>query len=67
MLGGRAQASAHHGRDGAGTPGNPIKSGIKSPVTDDRGIAWAIAVNRGRIRAPRHVLNAVFKNVPLVT
>jgi hypothetical protein len=47
------------------TPKNPINTGSKSRLTADRGIEWAIAVNSARIRAPRHVLNAVFGRVPV--
>jgi hypothetical protein len=43
----------------------PANKGLKQPVASDRGIEWAIAVNRSRIVAPRKVLNAVFGAVPL--
>ena len=43
---------------------NPIKSGLKTRLADDRGIEWAIAVNSARIRAPRRVLDVVFGHVP---
>ena len=44
------------------TPENPIKSGLKSRLKTDRGIDWAVAVNRARI-PPRHVLDAVFGTI----
>jgi hypothetical protein len=47
------------------TPENLIKSGLKSRLKTDRGIDWAIAANRSRIRAPQHVLDAVFGHIPL--
>jgi hypothetical protein len=39
---------------------NPINTGIKSRPADDRGVDWAIALNRAHIIAPRRVLDAVF-------
>jgi hypothetical protein len=35
-----------------------------APKTD-RGVDWAIAVNRARIRAPRRVLDVVFGRIPV--
>jgi hypothetical protein len=44
----------------------PANKGPKQAPAVDRGIDWAIAVNRARIRAPRRVLDAVFGTVPLM-
>jgi len=44
---------------------NPDFIESKQPLGDDRDIAWAIAVNRTRIRAPRRVLDAVFGLIPV--
>jgi hypothetical protein len=45
-------------------PKTPDFIDSKQPPKPDRGIEWAIAVNSSRIRAPRHVLDAVFGRVP---
>jgi hypothetical protein len=50
----------HGSRSEENSVGKPIKPGLKSRLLDDRCVAWAIAVSSARIRAPRHVLNAVF-------
>jgi hypothetical protein len=40
-----------------------IKPGVKSALRADRGVGWAIAVNRSRIYAPRRVIDAFFGHV----
>jgi len=47
-------------------PEKPIKPGLKSGLKTDRGIDWAVAVNRARIRAPPRVLDAVFSRISTV-
>jgi hypothetical protein len=59
-------ARYHHSLSVVSTSETPIKSRVKSCLKDDPGIAWAIAVNRARIVAPRRVLDAVFGHVPLM-
>jgi hypothetical protein len=44
----------------------PVNKGANQAPAIDRGIAWAIAVNRTRIVAPRRVLDAVFGKAPLM-
>jgi hypothetical protein len=44
----------------------PVNKGANQAAAIDRGIEWAIAVNRSRIVAPRRVLDAVFGSVPLM-
>jgi hypothetical protein len=61
----RQNLGRYHGRRSVVSPlKNPIKSGPKTRLADDRGIEWAIAVNSARIRAPRRVLDVVFGYVP---
>ncbi len=43
----------------------PVNKGAKQPLWGDRAIAWAIAVNRARIVAPRKVLDVVFCRIPI--
>jgi hypothetical protein len=50
----------HGSRTVVSTPKTSITIASKSPLADDRGIAWAIAVNSVRIRAPQHVLDTMF-------
>jgi hypothetical protein len=44
----------------------PVNKGAKQALGPDRDIAWAIAVNGARIRAPRWVLDKAFGGVPLI-
>ena len=44
-------------------PKKPVNKGAKPAPRGD--IAWAIEVNRARIRAPRRVLDAVFGRIPI--
>jgi hypothetical protein len=63
----RSDLGRYHGGPGVvSTPKNPMKTGTKSRLADDRGIAWAIAINSTRICAPRRVLDKVFGHVPLL-
>ena len=50
----------YHVQDPISDARNPIKSGVKSALRTDRGVDWAIAVNRSRIYAPKRVIDAVF-------
>jgi hypothetical protein len=57
-------SSGHAGSTPNRTPlRNPITSELKTRLTDDRGVQWAIAVNSARIRAPRRVLDVVFGHI----
>ena len=61
----RQNLGRYHGSRSVVSPlENPIKSGLKTRLVDDRGIEWAIAVNSAGISAPRRVLDVVFGHVP---
>jgi hypothetical protein len=63
----RSDLGRYHAPSGTINPSKmPVNKGANQAPASDRGIAWAIAVNHARIRAPRRVLDVVFGNVPLL-
>jgi hypothetical protein len=57
----------HHSSSGTVSPSKKhVNKGAKQATAIDRGVEWAIAVNRARIVAPRRVLDAAFGTVPLM-
>lgn len=42
----------------------PANTGLQEAVRTDRGVEWALAVNRARIRAPRLVIDTALGDVP---
>jgi hypothetical protein len=62
----RSVPLGYYGTRGVVSPSKkPVNKGPKHAIGSDRGVEWAIAVNRSRIVAPRKVLDTVFARVPL--